>query len=65
MRLDATRPCTRCGIPAECPIIGVGQVNGRVGIEMVLCEDCHEVMLLDTECFWRNPAMWKEPKDGV
>lgn len=65
MRLQATRPCSRCGIPAECPSIGFGQVAGGVGVEIILCEGCHEMMLLNTERFWREPGMWKETADGL
>ena len=45
-------PCSRCGQPAERPVVGEGYVAGQRRDRLPLCVDCLELLLRDDRAFW-------------
>ena len=45
-------PCSRCGLPAERPVLAAGHVAGRDREHLPLCVDCLQLLLEDLRAFW-------------
>jgi hypothetical protein len=44
--------CSRCGLPAERPVLATGHVAGRDRERLPLCVDCLQLLLEDVRAFW-------------
>jgi hypothetical protein len=55
--------CTRCGRPAELPIIGERFGAARHSVRVPRCQECLELLVKEAEAFW--PQMREKPDKGL
>ena len=47
-------PCSRCGLPAERPVLAAGHVAGRDREHLPMCGDCLQLLQEDVRRFWEG-----------
>ena len=52
MSYERVEHCRRCGLPAEGPAVGCGQVVGQQEEHLPICVQCIELLLADPRAFW-------------
>jgi len=62
--VNPTRPCLRCGIPAELGVLSAGCSNGS-DFDGVLCDDCLKLSQTDLAAFFLGLPQGSEDAPGA
>jgi hypothetical protein len=61
---ETVEPCSRCGRPAERPVVGCGHIAGREEEHLPLCVDCLQLLLDDVLALWDGLTRGMGPPEG-